>query len=323
MKKDSLFLTIGVIALVFILAVFIIGGSEGAEITIIVILGLISIFTIWLGNNNGIGTNWKIVGTGFLGLVITAGLVLWSDYNATSRKEKEWQTMKENRELMWAEKEKEDSIQRIEDSIQHHKDSIRIAEESKKLYEKEGDTILGKFLFGMSQKDFNLIKSTIERETNGIISISNYDFRIDDYKFHNDKLYFLTLKKTNSWTRYYYYDVHEYEEDNDGSGIVEEIIKSFSKRYGSPNNSFGVWHYNHKDIRVYAKSYYKSRKGLLRTEGWAVFIEFTDPVTEGILYKAKQEQEKIAEEARKKAEIKRKKAEETLQKKKEEFGGGL
>ena len=323
MKKDSLFLTIGVIALVFILAVFIIGGSEGAEITIIVIFGLISIFTIWLGNNNGIGTNWKIVGTGFLGLVITAGLVLWSDYNATSRKEKEWQTMKKNRELMWAEKEKEDSIQRIEDSIQHHKDSIRIAEESKKLYEKEGDTIFGKFLFGMSQKDFNLIKSTIERETNGIISISNYDFRIDDYKFHNDKLYSLTLKMTNSWTRYYYYEVHEYEKDNDGSEIVKTIKDSFSKKYGYPNNSLGYWHYNHKEIRVYATSYYNSREGLLGTEQWAVFIEFTDPVTEGILYKAKQEQEKIAEEARKNAEIERKKAEETLQKKKEEFGGGL
>lgn len=314
MKKNYL-LVAGVI-LAIIIIIFGLGFSEGLEMTIIVILGVFSLFSLFAGYNSKNETDRKVAWMGVLGLVITFGLLAWSGSNTHSRKEKEFRIKHEKNKLMWAEQAKEDSIQKVKDSIQHYKDSILIAEESKKLYEREGDTIFGKFLFGMSKKDFDNIKLKIEKETHGIISISGYDFKIDDYKFYNNKLYSITLKKTNSWTRYYYHDVNEYEEDNDGSDIVNKIRESFSKRYGSPNSSFGDWQFNHKHISVDAKSYSSSREGLLSTESWSVFITFKDPITKSVIDKAEQEK-------RIKAEQERKEAEEAFQKKKESFGGGL
>ena len=314
MKNNNL-LVAGVI-LAFIITIFGLGISEGLEMAIIIILGAISLFSLFATYNSKNKTDRKVAWMGVLGLVITFGLLAWSDSNNQSRKEKEFRIMHEKNKLKWAEQEKEDSIQKVKDSIQHYKDSILIAEESKKLYEREGDTIFGKFLFGMSKKDFDNIKSRIEKETHGIISISGYDFKIDDYKFYNNRLYSITLKKTNSWTRYYYHDANEYEEDNDGSDIVNKIRESFSKRYGSPHSSYGDWHFNHKHISVDAKSYSSSREGLLSTESWSVFITFKDPATISIIDKAEQEK-------RIRAEQERKEAGEALQKKKESFGGGL
>jgi flagellin-like hook-associated protein FlgL len=224
--------------------------------------------------------------------------------------------MHEKNKAQWAEQERKDSIQKVRDSIQHRKDSINNVAESKKLYEKEGDTIFGKFLFGMSKKDFEKIVSTIKRETHGVISISGYDFEIYDSKFYNNKLYSLTLSKVNHWTRYYYHDAHEYETDNDGSEIVNAIKESFSKKYGTPNNSWGQWNFSHKHIYVRAGVLYKSREGLLSTETWTVFISFTDPITENVVDKERQEEVNKKEEERKAAE-------EALKKKKESFGGGL
>lgn len=316
MKKESIFLIIGIIVLAVVLTIFITGESEGAEIAIVLILGIASFVTIRASFKSGNKTNWKMVRIGVLGLAITAGLVAWSTSNSASRSDKEFHAMKERSAAYRAERDREDSIRHIEDSIRHYEDSVITADESRKLYEKEGDTIFGKFLFGMSKKDFDVIKSRIERETSGIISISGYDFRIDDYKFHNNKLYELHLKWTKSWTRYYYLDVHEYEENNNGAEIVDIIKESFSKKYGPPNDSFRCWHYNHKDINIYATADYKDQKGLLSTESWSVFISFTDPVTQGMLYKAKQQEKE-------KNEQERKKIEEEIQKKKESFGGGL
>lgn len=303
----------GIAALAIILIVFALGISESVEITIFVIVGLLSIFTLWGGFKD---EDKKLIGIGFLGIAIAFGLAIWSDANSSSRSKKRLQEMRENRKARWAEQAKQDSIQHIEDSIQHHKDSIRVAEESKKLYEKEGETIFGKFLFGMSKKDFDGLMTVIGRETNGVISISDYDFKIDDYKFYNNKLYSLTLRSTNTWTRYYYHDANEYEEDNDGSEKVKHIIDSFSKKYGSPNNRARDWHFNHKDISVYANSYYKTREGLLSTERWAIFIFFVEPKTEGLIYKEEQNRKR-------KEEQEYKAAEEELKKKKEAYGGGL
>lgn len=306
--KNNYLLVVGVI-LAIILTIFGLGFSEGLEIAIIIVLGVISLFSLFASYNSKNETDKKVAWLGALGLVITFGLFAWSDSNTHSRKLKEFNIKHENNKLMWAEQKKEDSIQKV-------KDSILIAEESMKLYEREGDTIFGKFLFGMSKKDFDNIKLRIEKETHGIISISGYDFKIDDYKFYNNKLYSITLKKTNSWTRYYYHDANEYEEDNDGSDIVNKIRESFSKRYGSPNSSFGDWHFNHKHISVDAKLYSSSREGLLSTESWSVFITFIDPVTKSVIDKAEQEKKIRAEQERKEAE-------EAFQKKKESFGGGL
>lgn len=304
---------LGIVALVNIPIVFALGFSEEVEMTIFVIVGLLSIYGLWRGIKDG---NIKVFGIGFLGIAIAYGLSVWSDANSSSRNKKSIQKMRESDEARWAEQARQDSIQHIEDSIQHHKDSIRIAEESKKLYEKEGDTIFWKFLFGMSKKDFDGLMSMIERETNGVISISDFDFNIDDYKFYHNKLYSLTLKSTNTWTRYYYHDAKEYEEDNNGAEMVKHIKDSFSKKYGSPNNRARDWHFNHKDISVCAKSYYETRKGLLSTESWALFIFFVEPKTEGLIYKEEQDRKR-------KEEQKYKAAEEELKKKKESYGGGL
>ena len=164
---------LGIVALVNIPIVFALGFSEEVEMTIFVIVGLLSIYGLWRGIKD---SNIKVFGIGFLGIAIAYGLSVWSDANSSSRNKKSIQKMRESDEARWSEQARQDSIQHIEDSIQHHKDSIRIAEESKKLYEKEGDTIFWKFLFGMSKKDFDGLMSMIERETNGVISISDYDF---------------------------------------------------------------------------------------------------------------------------------------------------
>lgn len=316
MNKKNNVIIAGIIILAIVLTVYGIGFSEGLEITIFVILGILSIIAIWIGFNSGLESDRKLIGIGFLGLAIAIGLVVWNDSNNSSRSRKDLEARLESAKAKWAEQERIDSIQQIEDSIKHYKDSIFIANESKKLYEKEGDTIFGKFLFGMSKKDFDNLKSRIEKETHGVISISGYDFKIDDYKFYNNKMYSLTIKTTNSWTRYYYHDAHEYEENNDGSDIVSKIKESFSNKYGSPHNSFGNWYFNHKHISVGAKSYYSSREGLLSTESWAVFITFKDPVTEDNVDKAEQVK-------RKKAEEEWRRREEEFQKKKESYGGGL
>lgn len=313
--KNNYLLVAGVI-LAIIIIIFGLGFSEGLEIAIIIVLGVISLFSLFASYNSKNETDRKVAWMGALGLVITIGLLAWSDSNTHSRKEKEYRIKYEKNKLMWAEQEKEDSIQKVNDSIQHYRDSIRIAEVSKELYKKEGDTIFGKFLFGMSKKDFESINSKIKRETNGIISISGYDFIISDYDFYNNKLYSLSLRKASSWTRYYYHDAHEYEEDNNGSEIVKTIVDSFSKKYGSPNMSDGHWHFTHKDINVRAASIYSTREGLLSTESWSVLIYFEEPVTVEAVKKEEQDKKE-------KAEQERKAAAEALQKKKESFGGGL
>lgn len=296
----------GIAVLAIILIVFALGISEGVEITIFVIVGLLSIFTFWGGFKDG---DTKLIRIGFLGVAIAFGLAIWCDANSSSRREKRYQKMREKSKERRAEKAKQDSIRHIEDSI-------RTVEESKKLYEREGDTIFWKFLFGMSKKDFDALTSVIGRETNGVVSISDYDFKIADYQFYNNRLYSLTLRSTSTWTRYYYHDAHIYEEDNDGSEEVKYIINSFSKKYGPPNNQAKDWHFSHKDISVYAKSYYKTREGLLSTERWAIFVSFVEPKTEDLIYKEEQNRKR-------KEEQKNKTAEEELKKKKEFYGGGL
>lgn len=307
------FIYVGIIAVAIILLVFTLGFSEGLEQALLIIVVLSSILSLWWGINKG---DEKSLGLGFFGILIAIGLGVWSDYNSDSRSKKKVQEMKESSKARWEEKAKQDSIKHIEDSIQHYKDSIRIAEESRKLYEKEGDTVFGQFLFGMSKKEFDGLLSIIEHETNGLISISDYDFKIVDYKFYNNKLYSLTLRTDNTWTRYYYHDANEYEEMNDGSGMVEHIIESFSKKYGKPNRRQGVWHFNHKDIYVHAGSYYNSREGLLSTESWGVFINFVEPKIEGLIYREEQNKKN-------KMEQERKAVEEELKKKKESYGGGI
>lgn len=312
-RKPIVWTIIGVVAL--ILMVFATGFSEGIETAIEWIVGGASLLTLIVAtmdnNNKGLLTLIGVIGFG-----ITFGLIAWSEHNSSIRRDKEWAIRREENKLKFAEQARQDSIKHIEDSIQHQKDSILIAEESRKLYEREGDTIFGKFLFGMSKSAFDNLKARIDRETGGNISISDYDFKILDSEFHNNKLYSLKLISDNKWTRYYYHDAHEYEEDNDGSDQVQHIIGSFSKKYGKPNGSTQNWHFSHKDISVYATSSYKSREGLLNTEIWAVFISFVQPTTASAIYKAKEEK-KRNEEQEKKAR------ENELKRKKEAFGGGL
>ena len=304
--KPTVWAIIGIVALILI--VFATGFSEGLETAIEWIIGGASLLTLIVAimdNNKGLLTLIGVIGFG-----ITFGLIAWSEHNSSIRRYKELTIRREENKLKFAEQAKQDSIKHIEDSIQHQKDSIIIAEESRKLFEREGDTIFGEFLFGMSKSAFDNLKARIDRETGGKILISDYDFKILDSEFHNNKLYSLKLISDNSWTRFYYHDVHEYEEDNDGSNQVQHIIDSFSKKYGKPNRSGRNWHFCHKDISVYATSSYESREGLLSTENWAVFISFVQPTTASAVYKAREEKERKAREDEQK-------------RKKEAFGGGL
>ena len=308
--KNPIFLAIiGIVA--FILFVFVMGTSERLETAIMWIVGvasLLSLIAACIDNKNILLTL-----IGVIGFCFTFGLIFWSEHNSSIRKDKEFAIMREENKLKLAEQEKLDSIRHIEDSIRHQK---YIAEKSKELYEKEGDTIFGKFFFGMSRASFDNLRERINRETGGKILISDYDFKISDYGFHDDKLYSLKLISHKTWTRYYYYDVHEYEEDNNGSDEVQHIIDSFSKKYGNPNESTQKWHFYHKDISVYAKSSNTSREGLLSTEIWAVYISFIQPTIESALNKEKEEEER-------KLEQERKAWEEEQKRKKEAFGGGL
>lgn len=313
--KPVLWTIAGIVTLIII--VFSTGFSEGLETTIELIIGGASLLTLimatMVNKNKGLLTFIGVIGFG-----ITFALIAWSDHNSSLRRYKEWAIKHEEINRKFVEQSIQDSIKHIEDSIQHQKDSIIVAEKSRELYEREGDTIFGKFLFGMSKSAFDNIKAKIDRETGGKISISDYDFKILDSGFHNNKLYSLILISENRWTRYYYHDAHEYEEDNDGSSQVQHIADSFSKKYGRPNGGGRNWHWNfsHKNISVYATSSYKSREGLLSTENWAVFISFVQPAIESAIYKANEEKKRNEEQ-------KRKALEDELKKKKEAFGGGL
>ena len=246
MKKKN-YAIIGIVILAFILLIFTIGFSEGMEISIIVIIGLLSLLTTWIGFRDGI---WKLAGIGALGVAITFGLMIWSSSNSSSRKEKEDNRKMEINKAKWAEQAKQDSIRHIQDSIQNYKDSLQMIEDSKRLYAQEGDSIFGDFIFGMSEKQCLAVQTQIQKETNGRISIAGHDFRIAECRYHNNKLYSITLKSANTWVRYYFHDAHEYDDSEglgNGNDIVERIKERLSKKYGNPNKS-GNWHFTYKDI---------------------------------------------------------------------------
>lgn len=311
-------LLIGVFAvLVMILLVFAIGFSETIENIIMFIIGGLSLITLIIASMSDDNKS-LLTGIGVLGFAVTFGLIAWSEHNTSIRREKELIVMREANKEKLAEQAKQDSIQHINDSIQDIKDSLQMVEDSKRLYAQEGDSVFGSFRFGMKQTEFDAIMRNINKETNGRISIAGHDFKIDGYRFFEDRLYYIRLKSVNTWVRYYFHDAHEYDDSEGlgtGSEIVERIKDRFAKKYGKPNRG-DDWHYTHKDINVRSGVSSKSREGLLSTEYWAIFLTFSNPQIEQEAEKAEKiNQEKIAKE--------KKASEEEYQKKKESFGSGL
>ena len=306
---------IGLLAL--ILLIFTTGVSEDMEIVVELILAISScrilINAITEKKNKG---QYAIVGV--IGLCITIGLFTWSNHNDRIRIFKGKAIEKENLNIQFAERAKQDSLQHISDSIQNNKDSLAIVEDSKRLYAQEGDSIFGDFKFGMSEKQCEVIQNRIQKETNGRITIANHDFRIDECRYHNHKLYYIRLKSANTWVRYYFHDAHEYDDSEglgDGKNIVERIKKRLSLKYGNPNNS-GNWHFTYKDITVRSGLSYKSREGLLSTEYWGVFLTISNPQLA--------EEAQIAEhELKNKVDAEKKNEEEDIRRKKESFADGL
>ena len=314
-KKTIIWTVVGVV--VAILLVFATGFSEGLETAIMFILGGLSLLVLIIAAMDDKNKSFLTL-LGVIGFGITFGLIAWSDYNTSVRRDKELDIMREKNKIKFAEQAKQDSIQHIKDSIQNYKDSLVMVEDSKRLYAQEGDSIFGDFKFGMSEKQCEAINTKIQRETNGRITIAGHDFRIDGCRYHNHKLYLIRLKSANTWVRYYFHDAHEYD-DSEGLGtgndIVERVKERLSKKYGKPNNS-GNWHFTYKDINVRSGLSSSSREGLLSTEYWAIFLTIYNP-------QMADEAERAEKEQKLKYQNEKKAAEEELIRKKESFSNGL
>lgn len=314
-KKTIIKTVIGIV--VAILLIFATGVSEGLETAIMFIFGGLSFLVLIMAPKDDKNKLFLIL-FGMIGFGITLGLMVWSDYNTSIRRDKELDIMLEKNKIKFAEQVKQDSIQHIKDSIQNYKDSLVMVEDSKRLYAQEGDSIFGDFKFGMSEKQSEVIQAKIQRETNGHITIAGHDFRIDECRYHNHKLYFIRLKSANTWVRYYYHDAHEYD-DSEGLGtgndIVERVKERLSKKYGTPNNSDN-WHFTHKDIYVRSGLSSSSREGLLSTEFWAIYLTIYNP-------QMADEAERAEKEQKLKYQNEKRAAEEELMRKKQSFSNGL
>ena len=159
------------------------------------------------------------------------------------------------------------------------KDSIEYSEATKKLYEKEGDLIIGDFHFGMSHEDLDRAVVKLSKTPSGLIRIADQDFVIEHTGFNENKLFLLELSSANKWTRYYYTDCFEYDDidgDDDGSEKENAIREYLEKRFGKPNKG-NNWHFLNKDVSVKATEMKRSTQGLLRTETWAIIVSFKNP----------------------------------------------
>ncbi|MDO4951234.1 MAG: hypothetical protein Q4E49_04155 [Bacteroidales bacterium] len=296
-----------------ILLIFATKFSEGLENVIICCMGGFSLFFLVKAMKDNKNKSLHTL-VGIIGLVITFCLIAWTEYNTSVRTDWKYKEIDKEYNIKHA----ADSIQHIKDSIQNYKDSMAMVAESERLYALEGDSIFGDFRFGMSEKQCEAIRTKIQKETNGSISIADYDFKIDYCRFHHNKLYFIRLKSANTWVRYYFYEDNEYD-DSEGLGtgddIVDKIKNRLSKKYGKPNNC-GDWHFTYKDINVRSGSSEEIREGLLRTEYWAVFITIYNP-------QMADESEKEEKEEYLKQQNEQKAAEEELKRKKESFTSGL
>lgn len=311
-KTNRIHLTvIACIIVMAILLAFIFAINETVEITIVVLFFLASFMGLYYGI---IHSKKILIGISLLLGAISFGLAIWSEHNIGIRNDRV-------RNAKW----KEIRIKNREDSIKQVKDSLKMLEDSKRLYAQEGDSIFGKFKFGMSEAEYDKIVNEIQKETNGVISIAGHDFVISSKEFYNDKLYLLTLTSARNWVRYYYHDAHEYD-DSEGYGngfqIIEKIKKHLSKKYGEPNHGDN-WHFTYKDIIVHSYMERTSKEGLLSTEYWAVFLKISNPQLVNTVKKREEEREQKIKEEREKAEEEREKAEEELQRKKESYGSGL
>lgn len=314
-KKTIIWTVIGIVAL--ILLIFATGFSEGLETIIMFITGGLSLLVLIIAAMDDKKKSLLTV-VGIMGFGITFGLIAWSEYNTSIRRDKELGIMLEKNKIKFAEQAKQDSIQHIKDSIQNYKDSLVMVEESKRLYAQEGDSIFGDFKFGMSEKQSEAIQAKIQRETGGRISIAGHDFKIEGCNYHNHKLYSIRLKSANTWVRYYFHDAHDYDDSEglgNGNDIVEKIKEKLSKKYGKPNYS-GNWHFLYKDIYLRSDVSSSSREGLLSTEYWGIFLTISNP-------QIADEAEKAEKERNLKYQNEKKASEEELKKKKEFFSNGL
>ena len=305
-KDKKVFSIIGAIVIV-ILAIYISGFSSFLEWVCIVLVGIPALLSLVACKDDS-----KMILAFVVLAIITFGLLVWNESNNSSRKDKELKKLYAVNHAKYI----EDSIKRVkEDSIQKIKmreEALQNTEDSKKLYEQEGDSIFGAFFFGMSENKFQKVLETINGETNGRISIANHDFRVNDYKFYKNQLYFLRLRSANEWVRYYFHDAHEYDDSEglgNGGDIVDRVKGRLTQKYGNPNRDNG-WHFTHKDIIVMSNCTSRSREGLLSTEFWAVTLLFKNPLIEMEADKTELENQK-------------KDVENELQRKKESFAKGL
>lgn len=315
MSRKKLFISAFAI-LIVILLVFALGFSETLENIIMFVIGGASLFTLIAAAMSD-SSKAILTGIGAVGFAVTFSLIAWSEHNTSIRRDKELAIKFETNKEKFAEQAKQDSVQHIKDSIQNIKDSLQMIENSKRLYAQEGDSIFGRFRFGMSQNQFDAISRIINKETNGVISIAGHDFKIGNYKFYDNRLYYIQLKSANTWVRYYFHDAHDYDDSEGlgtGSDIVERIKERLKKKYGNPNKG-DYWHFTHKDINVYSGVSSRSREGLLSTEYWAVFLTFSNPLIE-------QEAEQAEKAKQERKAIEQKASEEAYKKKKENLSSG-
>ncbi len=129
----------------------------------------------------------------------------------------------------------EDSIKKVkEDSINRVLKNIRDRADSTMADDK---TVLGKIYLGQNRKDYERELKKIRAELGyTALKIGDIDLDIWDEKFHNGKLYSLTLKHDYIYGEYRreYNSGAEYHPEP----YIRDLITHFKKKYGLPDDEY-------------------------------------------------------------------------------------
>lgn len=173
-------------------------------------------------------------------ILLVISIIVFSSCNNTSKNYAyDWEYEQEKRDSI--KKAKEDSIDRVLKDIRH-KSNITMSEDK---------TVLGGIYLGQSKKDYERERGKIQSELGyKSLGIGDIDLDICDVKFHNGKLYSLTLRHSYLYEEYRreYNSGAEYHPEP----YIRDLITHFEKKYGMPDKKYT----GYDEIRGHEKADY-------------------------------------------------------------------
>lgn len=209
----------------------------------------------------------------------------------------------------------------VADSLQSIQDSLYVLHQSAIFFQRDGNKIMGDFLFYMSQKDYKLVCSRIEKETNGIISVNGVDFKIGNPSFYKNQLCQFTIKTAHRYELYDYdtevfdrdYEYNKYARDQ--SAIYDYLSERYGKNFGNDGGIYS-WPFLYKSIKVYKSDYDSNRRGAGTLIKFRLAIDILHPQLMKLL---KNERDSIVKQINEEKEG----IEQNIRRKKETFSSGL